>query len=141
MTTDIVYPRRTAPLRGATLGFALLALTACTQNPYRDQPPSAPPPARPPVQQGPRAVPPPPPAPPVPSRPSVQPAHPRYAPPPHAAAHWDNRLGVYVVEGRDLYYRERVYYRESGGWQSAPHPDGPWEPVAPVSVPPGLRQR
>ena len=68
-------------------------------------------------------------------------SHPRYAPPPHVAAHWDNRPGVYVVEGRELYYRERLYYRWDGDWFCAARPDGPWEPVAPPSVPPGLRER
>lgn len=82
---------------------------------------------------------------PVPSRPEIpaQPesaaTHPRYAPPPHGDARWDARLGVYVLENRQLYYRERLYYRWEGGWQCATRPDGPWEPVADVSVPMGLR--
>lgn len=72
---------------------------------------------------------------------STQRTHPRYAPPPGAPAHWDNRLGVYVLEGTPLYYRERLYYRWDGDWYCAGRPDGPWEAVALPSVPLGLRSR
>ncbi|MPS41910.1 MAG: hypothetical protein E2596_00600, partial [Pseudomonas sp.] len=49
--------------------------------------------------------------------PVQQPSHPRYAPPPGVKSHWNPGLGVYVVEGaRDLYYRERIFYRWDGGW-------------------------
>lgn len=127
------------------LGMALL-LNACAV--HYGQPERAPVPTqRPPVQRAPAQVPP-------VQRPAikVQPpkasqnrstakTHPRYAPPPHVAAHWDNRLGVYVVEGQPLYYRERLYYRWNDGWYSSGRPNGPWESVEGPSVPPGLRNR
>lgn len=69
----------------------------------------------------------------------VSKSHPRYAPPPGAQSHWDAGLGVYVVAGaRDLYYRERTYYRWSNGWSWATHPQGPWQPTDSSGVPPGL---
>ncbi|MGE4405959.1 hypothetical protein [Pseudomonas sp.] len=126
----------------ALLGLALL-LGACAGTPYDSsgQPPPAKPIPRVPEPSGPVIAPPPIQAPPAPRPPATQKSHPRYAPPPHVAAHWDNRLGVYVVEGRDLFYRERLYYRWDGDWYCSGRPDGPWEPVAPPSVPPGLRER
>ncbi|MCQ4263690.1 hypothetical protein CXK91_16725 [Stutzerimonas stutzeri] len=127
---------------GVLLGLTLL-LGACAGNPYDSTPqePAAQPAPRTPEPTGPVIAPPPIKAPSAPRAPTTQKSHPRYAPPPHVAAHWDNRLGVYVVEGRDLYYRERLYYRWDGDWLCAGRPDGPWEPVAPPSVPPGLRNR
>ena len=131
-------------LRGGALALAALLLTACAaQPPAPVQPPSqpevrptpAPPVIRPPIERAPISAP----APRPPS--STQRTHPRYAPPPGAPSHWDNQLGVYVVEGASLYYRERLYYRWDGDWYCAGRPDGPWEPVAPSSVPPGLRSR
>ncbi len=80
-------------------------------------------------------------APPARAPAAVQRSHPRYAPPPGAPAHWNNQLGVYVVEGSNLYYRERLYYRWDGDWYCAGRPNGPWEPVELHSVPPGLRGR
>jgi len=118
---------------------AVLLLAACAGNPYEAQPPVSHPVPRLPDAREPAAAPPSIGTPPAPQRPATQRSHPRYAPPPHAAAHWDNRLGVYVVEGRDLYYRERLYYRWDGDWYCAGGPDGPWEPVAGPSVPTGLR--
>ncbi|WP_313087967.1 hypothetical protein [Pseudomonas sp.] len=131
-------PYRLARLSGVA-ALALL-LGACAGNPYESSEPA---PRRPaPPASAPRepvTVPPPVRTPPAPRPPATQKSHPRYAPPPDAAAHWDNRLGVYVVEGRDLYYRERLYYRWDGDWYCAGRPSGPWDPVAPPSVPPGLR--
>ena len=124
--------------RAGLLAAALL-LGACAGNPYEAQPPVPQPDPRLPDAREPTAVPPLISTPPAPQRPATQRSHPRYAPPPHAAAHWDNRLNVYVVEGRDLYYRERLYYRWDGEWYCAGRPDGPWEPVAGPSVPTGLR--
>ena len=124
---------------GAVVTLALL-LGACAGNPYQVSEPTRGP--EPPVSTPPRepvATPPPVRTPPAPRPPATQKSHPRYAPPPHAAAHWDNRLGVYVVEGQDLFYRERLYYRWDGDWYCAGRPGGPWEPVAPPSVPTGLR--
>lgn len=129
-------------LRAALLGLTLL-LGACAGSPY-DSTPQAPMPApapRAPEPSGPIIAPPPIKAPSVPRAPATQKSHPRYAPPPHVPAHWDNSLGVYVVEGRDLFYRERLYYRWDGDWFCSGRPDGPWEPVAPPSVPTGLRNR
>src|SRR5690606_3472846 len=95
--------------RIVALGVTLL-LAACAGTPYEAEGPV--PPAKPvpqaPAPRGPVIAPPPIQTPPAPQTPSVQRSHPRYAPPPHAAAHWDNRLGVYVVEGTDLFYRERL---------------------------------
>lgn len=76
------------------------------------------------------------------SQPTVSKAHPRYAPPPGAQSHWDGSLGVYVVEGsRDLYYRERTYYRWSNGWSWATSAQGPWQSTDSSGVPPGLYRR
>jgi len=83
----------------------------------------------------------PPPAPKVPAPPAVMKTHPRYAPPPQGDAFWDPRLGVYVVDNKELYYRERLYYRWDQGWYCAGRIDGPWESVDGPSVPPGLRSR
>lgn len=67
-------------------------------------------------------------------------SHPRYAPPPTGSAHWDARRGVYVIEGqRGLYYRERVYYRNAGGWETSSQPGGPWREADITAVPQGLR--
>ena len=78
----------------------------------------------------------------APTAPSItQASHPRYAPPPGVAAYWDNRLGVYVLKGQAIYYRQRLFYRYAGQWQCASHPNGPWEHIAITNVPPGLRQR
>ncbi len=68
-----------------------------------------------------------------------QATHPRYAPPPGVDAHWSDSLGVYVVNGQPLYYRQRVFYRYVNGWQSSASPDGPWEHISPGRVPSGLR--
>ncbi|WP_120995421.1 hypothetical protein [Stutzerimonas urumqiensis] len=129
------------PLKGAVPLCLAGLLAACAGNPYQNEPPRPVPPTPPKVEPArPVITPPRIQTPPAPSRPSVQRSHPRYAPPPHAQAHWDNRLGVYVVEGaRGLYYRQRVYYRWDGQWLSASRPAGPWESIAPPSVPPGLR--
>ncbi|MFH1273327.1 MAG: hypothetical protein ABIJ49_10880 [Pseudomonadota bacterium] len=143
-TNSSAHPLRLARFgpRVVLLGLTL-ALGACAGNPYGSAPqgPSPSPVPRAPEPSGPVISPPPIKAPPAPRAPTTQKSHPRYAPPPHVAAHWDNRLGVYVVVGRDLFYRERLYYRWDGDWYCAGRPDGPWEPVAPPSVPPGLRDR
>ncbi len=65
--------------------------------------------------------------------------HPRFAPPPGGNSYWDGGLGVYVLKGqRDLFYRERTYYRWSGGWSWASNPQGPWQPTDSSAVPAGL---
>lgn len=126
-------------LKGAGVVASALVLVACANNPYSTSPQVPEPRQRAPQTRPPAPVPPPIQTPPAPRAPAIQKAHPRYAPPPHGNAHWDNRLGVYVLEGRQLYYRERLYYRWDGDWFCAGHPDGPWDPVAPPSVPTGLR--
>jgi hypothetical protein len=76
------------------------------------------------------------------TQPSVTKSHPRYAPPPGVDSHWVGRLAVYVVAGaRDLYYRERTYYRWNNGWSWATNPQGPWQPTDSSGVPPGLYRR
>jgi hypothetical protein len=135
----MVSTQRTRDLfRACGVMTLALLLGACAGNPYQtSEPGSKAPPA--PGPQEPAASPPPVRTPPAPRPPATQKSHPRYAPPPHAAAHWDNGLGVYVVEGRNMFYRERLYYRWDGDWYCAGRPDGPWEPVALPSVPTGLR--
>lgn len=127
-------------LRAGSVVTLAFLLAACAGNPYEPSEPTRRPPV--PVVTEPRdpvASPPPVRTPPAPRPPATQKSHPRYAPPPHAPAHWDNRLGVYVVEGRNMFYRERLYYQWNGDWYCAGRPDGPWEPVPPPSVPTGLR--
>lgn len=68
-------------------------------------------------------------------------SHPRFAPPPGGHSHWDSALGVYVLENADhLYYRERTYYRWSGGWSWSSRPQGPWQPTDGSGVPAGLNR-
>lgn len=130
---------------GLLVGMAMLLAACAGQQPAptpqpplpdsRPLPDAQPPVVRPPIERAPISAP-------APRQPaSTQRTHPRYAPPPGAPSHWDNQLGVYVVEGASLYYRERLYYRWDGDWYCAGRPDGPWEPVAPTAVPPGLRNR
>ncbi|WP_039804884.1 hypothetical protein [Azotobacter chroococcum] len=141
-------PRRLRPL--GVLGLTLL-LAACAHQDYDHPPEPRPAPTqRPPVQRPPAQVPRQP-SQTIKALPSSAKAatpqqsrggnHPRYAPPPDVDAYWDNSLGVYVVKGRPLYYRERLYYRWNDGWYSSGRPNGPWETVEGPSVPPGLRSR
>ncbi|TBV16283.1 hypothetical protein [Stutzerimonas kirkiae] len=127
-------------LRNTLALLVLPVLAACGSNPYapdrapepedpvgrKREPVSIPAPVTPPVA--------------APRAPSIQKSHPRYAPPPQGNAHWDNDLGVYVLEG-DVFYRERLYYRWRDGWYCAGRLDGPWEAVDMPSVPTGLRGR
>jgi hypothetical protein len=62
-----------------------------------------------------------------------------FAPPPGGASHWDPKLGVYVLEGLvDTCYRQRTYYRWSGGWSWATSLNGPWQVTDGTGVPAGL---
>ena len=62
-----------------------------------------------------------------------------FAPPPSGPSHWDQRLGVYVLEDQqNVYYRQRTYYRWNDGWSWATSPSGPWEGTDSGGVPPGL---
>jgi len=73
---------------------------------------------------------------------AISKAHPRFAPPPGGNSHWDTSLGVYVLNNaRDLYYRERIYYRWNRGWSWGSSPHGPWQPTDSGGVPPGLNRR
>lgn len=139
MATDSVMTSVCRAFRASGALVLALLLGACAGNPYQESEPRRAP--APPVSEprDPAVSPPPVRTPPAPRPPATQKSHPRYAPPPHAAAHWDNRLGVYVVEGKNMFYRERLYYRWDGDWYCSGRPDGPWEPVAPPSVPTGLR--
>lgn len=68
--------------------------------------------------------------------------HPHFAPPPGGNSYWDAGLGVYVLKGsRDLYYRERTYYRWADGWNWASKPQGPWQPTDSSGVPGGLGRK
>lgn len=135
-----VFSQAASLFKGGAAMLLALLLVACAGSPYQSEPAPKPAPPAPGAPHEPAIKPPAAPTPSAPRPPATQKSHPRYAPPPHAAAHWDNRLSVYVVEGRSLYYRERLYYRWDGDWYSAGRPEGPWEAVAAPSVPPGLRQ-
>ncbi|WP_017937971.1 hypothetical protein [Zestomonas thermotolerans] len=127
------------------LALALAAALAGCSTPHRaPEPPAHPgPPAQtPPPVHTPQPRVPLPPAQPAPQQPTTMKAHPRYAPPPGGNCHWDNSLGVYVLENaRDLYYRERTYYRWDGGWYWSNSPQGPWQETDSSGVPPGLGRR
>ncbi|OEO24168.1 hypothetical protein AX279_20320 [Pseudomonas sp. J237] len=69
----------------------------------------------------------------------TKPSHPRYAPPPGVSSEWVPSLGVYAVGGqRDMYYRERTYYRWNNGWSWSVSPNGPWTDTDSSGIPPGL---
>ncbi|RCH04627.1 putative cytochrome c heme lyase subunit CcmH [Pseudomonas aeruginosa] len=69
-------------------------------------------------------------------------SRPQFAPPPGGKGVWDGSLGVYVIRGeRDLYYRQRTYYRWDGGWFWSTSPQGPWTETDARGIPPGLSRR
>lgn len=95
---------------------------------------------------------------PIPSLPSSQPGTPRsntpqtpaapqktsshFAPPPGGHSHWDERLGVHVLDNAsNTFYRQRTYYRWDNGWTWALSPDGPWQATDGHGVPPGLSRQ
>ncbi|HSC83699.1 MAG TPA: hypothetical protein VLC30_08775 [Pseudomonas sp.] len=82
-----------------------------------------------------------PPAPVVSSRPGAGQNHPHFAPPPGGNSYWDAKLGVYVLKGGELYYRERTYYRWNQGWAWSSSPQGPWQATDSSGVPPGLGRK
>ena len=144
MTTHIALPAVPNPRFGLPLICLLLTLAGCAgQGPYHepDEPewePSRKPPA---VQSPPqsRPLPPPPPQSQPPKQAPRLKAHPRFAPPPGGNCYWDTGLGVYVLEGqRNVFYRERVYYRWDNGWSYSNGPHGPWQPTDSSGVPAGL---
>lgn len=117
-----------------------LGLSACAVQRPTPQPPSQP---LPPIQSVPATKPganrP---GPATPATPAARPA-PRtsasFAPPPSGPSHWDQGLGVYVLDSQPgVYYRQRTYYRWNSGWGWATSPNGPWEPTDSSGVPPGL---
>lgn len=69
-------------------------------------------------------------------------SRPQFAPPPGGKGVWDGSLGGYVIRGeRDLYYRQRTYYRWDGGWFWSTSPQGPWTETDARGIPPGLSRR
>ena len=126
----------TATSRLALLTLAL-GLGACTVQRPSSEPSPQP---LPPIQTVPATKPPV--SKPTPATPAARPA-PRtsasFAPPPSGPSHWDQGLGVYVLDNQPgVYYRQRTYYRWSNGWGWATNPNGPWEPTDATGVPPGL---
>ncbi|MBS4077849.1 MULTISPECIES: hypothetical protein [Pseudomonas] len=62
-----------------------------------------------------------------------------FAPPPGGNSHWDQKLGVYVLDDQtNTFYRQRTYYRWNNGWSRSISPNGPWEDTNIHGVPPGL---
>ncbi|WP_426235156.1 hypothetical protein [Pseudomonas sp. TWP3-2] len=65
-----------------------------------------------------------------------------FAPPPGGNSHWDQKLGVYVLDDQtNTFYRQRTYYRWNNGWSRAISPNGPWEDTNIHGVPAGLGKR
>lgn len=65
-----------------------------------------------------------------------------FAPPPGGNSHWDQKLGVYVLDGQpNTFYRQRTYYQWNNGWSWSTQPDGPWQPTDANGVPGGLGQK
>ena len=126
----------TAASRLMVLTLAL-GLGACTVQQPVSQPQTQP---LPPIRTVPATRPPA--SKPGPATPAARPA-PRtsasFAPPPSGPSHWDQALGVYVLDNQPgVYYRQRTYYRWNNGWGWATSPAGPWEPTDSTGVPPGL---
>jgi hypothetical protein len=62
-----------------------------------------------------------------------------FAPPPGGNSHWDQKLGVYVLDDQpNTFYRQRTYFRWNNGWTRSVSPNGPWEDTDIHGVPPGL---
>ncbi len=62
-----------------------------------------------------------------------------FAPPPGGNSHWDQKLGVYVLDDQpNTFYRQRTYFRWNNGWTRSISPNGPWEDTDIHGVPPGL---
>jgi len=62
-----------------------------------------------------------------------------FAPPPGGNSHWDQKLGVYVLDDQtNTFYRQRTYYRWNNGWSWATNPEGPWQDTDSSGVPGGL---
>ncbi|MBO3275728.1 hypothetical protein [Pseudomonas schmalbachii] len=126
---------------------ALLALGGCVVQPPQPSQPETPPPAVPPTKPSvgtppgktpPRTV--------ITPQPSPRPAQSnrptQFAPPPGGNGRWDASLGVYVIQGqKDLYYRQRTYYRWDDGWYWGVSPQGPWTATDSSGIPPGLTRR
>ncbi|WP_271408421.1 hypothetical protein [Pseudomonas sp. Q1-7] len=142
MTTHSTLPSAPNTRFGLPLICLVLTLAGCAgQGPYQepDWEPSRKPPAAQSLPQN-RPLPPAQPQPPK-QAPRLK-AHPRFAPPPGGNCYWDTGLGVYVLEGeRNVFYRERVYYRWNNGWSYSNGPQGPWLPTDASGVPAGLGRR
>jgi hypothetical protein len=59
-----------------------------------------------------------------------------FAPPPGGNSHWDQKLGVYVLDDQT-----NTYYRWNNGWSRSVSPNGPWEDTNIHGVPPGLGKK
>ena len=65
-----------------------------------------------------------------------------FAPPPGGNSHWDQKLGVYVLDDQtNTFYRQRTYYRWNNGLSRSVSPNGPWEDTNIHGVPPGLGKK
>ncbi|WLH37258.1 hypothetical protein PSH79_08125 [Pseudomonas sp. FP2196] len=65
-----------------------------------------------------------------------------FAPPPGGNSHWDQKLGVYVLDDQsNTFYRQRTYFRWNNGWSRSVSPNGPWEDTDIHGVPPGLGKK
>jgi hypothetical protein len=74
-----------------------------------------------------------------PNRPSRPRTSASFAPPPGGNSHWDQKLGVYVLDDQpNTFYRQRTYFRWNNGWSRSISPNGPWEDTDIHGVPPGL---
>ena len=118
-----------------TLLSVVLGLSACAV-----QPPS---PSTPPPLPDTRPVGKPLPPMPIPKAPKpVQRTSATFAPPPGGNSHWDERLGVHVLDSQpNTFYRQRTYYRWNNGWSRGISPNGPWEETDTSGVPPGLSRQ
>ena len=65
-----------------------------------------------------------------------------FAPPPGGNSHWDQKLGVYVLDDQtNTFYRQRTYYRWQQGWSWATQAAGPWRACGSDEIPAGLSRR
>lgn len=65
-----------------------------------------------------------------------------FAPPPNSNSHWDQKLGVYVLDDQtNTFYRQRTYYHWNNGWSRSVSPNGPWEDTNIHNIPPKLDKK
>jgi hypothetical protein len=129
---------RVTPLTSRLMLLTLvLGLGACSVQRPASEPAPLP---LPPIPTGPATKPPvSPPSTPAPAPRPAPSTSASFAPPPGGPSHWDQGLGVYVLDNQPgTYYRQRTYYRWNDGWGWATSPNGPWEATDSTGVPPGL---